>query len=413
MKFRALKPTFYDDFRCSANNCKYTCCQRWGIHLTKNDYMRGKNAKKSPELQKIFDISYKRNKKSMNDQQYGRVELNEDKFCPLVTEGGLCSLQVECGYSVLCDTCKEFPRNKSILSGDIVELSLSIGCEEVVRMLMNLEDVIESVNSTEDLPHTIKPSSFQSEGMKFHPIKNYYFDIKNMGIAILQSRKFSLDDRILILGLAYKKIDELSKLAKWDEIPSFGDTVIAQLEDNTLDNVFSDIETDIEKSLTEFATILKEVAPTNFDCMDDISKGIGASFNIDKDSDNKVILNEITINAKIYEQSVEKFSEFEKRHPSAMENIMVNEFFNKGMLFMSGSTDIWSTYICFAYIYILLKKSAIGYMDKNPTDEDFIHIIMRMGRIFTHNSQTVIKIVKKIKAIEQDTLAHMALLIKS
>ena len=35
---KVLVPIFYDDFKCSANKCTYTCCTDWEILVDKNTY---------------------------------------------------------------------------------------------------------------------------------------------------------------------------------------------------------------------------------------------------------------------------------------------------------------------------------------------------------------------------------------
>lgn len=410
MKYKTLKPTFYDDFRCSGNSCKYDCCTGWDIHLSKNDYMRGKNAKKSPELQKIFDATYKRNKKSMTDNKYGSFKFPDSKICPFLDDAKLCSFQLECGHQVLSQTCKQFPRQSLVTSGDTRELALSIGCEEVVKTLMNLEDGIEFVDSIDEIHLSFSVSPGLSADDAKQPIAKFYWDIKTMGIAILQSQNFSLDDRMLILGLASKKIDELNKTGKWDEIPDYVDSMIAHLEDDTFTGLFSDMKLDAVAALTEITiSLLQLFKAGTLNIGDTILDNLGVRFVTNEETKQQ----SAAIYIDIYEKSLENFAEFEKRHPSAMENIMVNQFHTKGMPFNEGNIDIWEGYIYFAYLYNILKKSAIGYMAKNPTDEDFIHVIMRLGRLFTHSKQNVDNIVKKHKTQEKDTLAHMALLIKS
>ena len=407
MIYKTLKPKFYDNFNCSGNACNFNCCTGWAINLTKNDYMRGKNAKKSPELQKIFDATYKRNKKSVNDTLYGNFIFPESKVCPFLNEDKLCAIQLECGHKVLAQTCKIFPRQATTISNSTVEYGISIGCEEVVRILMNLNSAVELVRSNENVLELMPESHTKPD--RNNPVVNYYWEIKTMGLSILQSKNFSLDDKMLILGLALKKFDALQKDSKWNQIPAYAKDMISQLEGNSITELFSNLETNTNVAIKEIGQSLLQLTPKDFDVLNDIISGLGLVTKTNSETNKE----ELDFDINVYNKSIEKFAEFEKRHPNALENIMVNEFHTKAMPFFGGNINMWDSYIYFCYLYIIFKKSAIGYMVTNPTDDDFMHIIVRLARVFSHNPQKSTDVINGFKSQEKNTLKHMAMLMKS
>ncbi|ELP5182948.1 flagellin lysine-N-methylase, partial [Clostridium perfringens] len=144
----------YDDFKCIADSCKFTCCEGWDIDIDKDTYEKWKNNKE--------DSKYLLNNVKVREVNGEKLYfINKDTFeaCSFLDCKGLCNI-VKCkGEEYLSKTCSTFPR----ISNEFEyrkELSLSCSCPEVVEILDNIDSEIiinqlEKINK-EDIPLELK-----------------------------------------------------------------------------------------------------------------------------------------------------------------------------------------------------------------------------------------------------------------
>lgn len=125
---KILKPSFYDNFKCLADDCKNSCCSAgWQISVSKNEIAK---------LQFCGDDSLAKNENFVKCQNEFCINLL-DKKCPYF-ENGLCDIVLKKGNDFLFDVCKNFPRNFNKTKSHL-EMRLSIACEEVCRLLLKQE----------------------------------------------------------------------------------------------------------------------------------------------------------------------------------------------------------------------------------------------------------------------------------
>ena len=119
-------PDYYPSFQCIADKCEDTCCAGWQIVIDKKTLK--KYAKiKGPFRKELF--------KKVNWFQ-GTFKQDQDKRCAFLNERNLCDLYLSQGEEGFCKTCREYPRHTEEFEG-IREITLSISCPEVARILMN------------------------------------------------------------------------------------------------------------------------------------------------------------------------------------------------------------------------------------------------------------------------------------
>ena len=58
-----LRPAYYDDFRCLAAGCRYSCCKGWRISFNKKDYLSLKRQEGSEEFNARMDHGLRRIRK--------------------------------------------------------------------------------------------------------------------------------------------------------------------------------------------------------------------------------------------------------------------------------------------------------------------------------------------------------------
>ena len=116
-----LRPAYYDDFRCLAEDCKISCCKGWNITFSKKDYLSLKRQEGSPDLNARMDTGLRRIRKGrLADQFYGEFNMDSG-VCPLLREDGLCQLQREKEHEALPRVCRTYPRADSyLISGCLI-----------------------------------------------------------------------------------------------------------------------------------------------------------------------------------------------------------------------------------------------------------------------------------------------------
>ena len=178
-------PDYYQDFECIADKCEDTCCAGWQIVIDK------KTLKKYTKIKGDFR---KRMFKSV-DWFQGTFKQDKDKRCAFLNEKNLCDLYLSQGEEGFCKTCREYPRHTEEFEG-VREITLSISCPEVARILMNRMEPVSFL-------------SYEREGEEeFEDFDPFFYsileDARKEMIAILQNRDLTITDRILlILGMAH------------------------------------------------------------------------------------------------------------------------------------------------------------------------------------------------------------------
>ncbi|MDV4151158.1 flagellin lysine-N-methylase [Clostridium sp. AL.422] len=144
-----LKIKEYDQFKCTADKCKFTCCKGWDINVDNNTYNKWKE---KDDLNYLLDNV--RFTKSNGENNY-LIKKETRGVCPLLSDEGLCNIVINHGEEYLSSTCKSFPRITNDFE-DVRELTLSCSCPEVVNIISNMKEKIyiesdEALSYIEDL----------------------------------------------------------------------------------------------------------------------------------------------------------------------------------------------------------------------------------------------------------------------
>lgn len=121
---RYMKPSYYDSFRCLADQCPASCCEGWQIMIDEKSLKRYWNWDGKLRGRLINSI----------DWEEGAF-LQYDRKCAFLNEQFLCDLQAEAGEEALCSTCREYPRHVEEFEG-VREYSLSSSCPEAARIML-------------------------------------------------------------------------------------------------------------------------------------------------------------------------------------------------------------------------------------------------------------------------------------
>jgi len=220
---QVLKPTYYDKFHCIGGACEMNCCDRdWGIYVDKKTYLKYRDIKQ-PEIKGMVDGYIKREREGATIYRYARITQDENRRCPFHMEDGLCIIQKELGEEYLCNTCQKFPRLLSRMQETIAEYALSMSCPEAVRVaLVDTEPMGFELNAQELTDQEL----FAMKAMNLDILRNtsgyaaHGWALREASIDIMQNRDYSVEMRLLIIGMLMRRVTELGKAEKWEDIPN-------------------------------------------------------------------------------------------------------------------------------------------------------------------------------------------------
>jgi len=213
-------PDYYKEFSCIADKCEDTCCAGWQIVIDKDSIKKYKKTK---------GAFRKRMLRSVNWIQ-GTFRQDEEKRCAFLNENNLCDLYLSQGEDGFCKTCREYPRHTEEFEG-VREITLSISCPEVARILMNRKEPVSFI-------------SYERKGEEeFDDFDPFLFsileDARKEMISILQNRKLSISERVqLVLGMAHDMQGRMNRQELFDCMQ----VIEKYTSDNALDFVRSYIE---------------------------------------------------------------------------------------------------------------------------------------------------------------------------
>lgn len=191
-------PDYYKEFECIADKCEDTCCAGWQIVIDKKTLKKYRKIKGNFRKQILKNV----------DWFQGTFKQDKDKRCAFLNEKNLCNLYLSQGEEGFCKTCREYPRHTEEFEG-VREVTLSISCPEVARILMNRMEPVTFL-------------SYEKEGEEeFEDFDPFFYsileDARKEMIAILQNRDLTIVDRILlILGMAHDMQGRMNRQEMFD-----------------------------------------------------------------------------------------------------------------------------------------------------------------------------------------------------
>ena len=401
-----LQPDYFSEFHCLASGCHNDCCHGWRINVPRPCYMKIRSTRKSPELEELVSKGIRRNKKANSSTFFAGIQLDEKGDCVFLNEERMCRLQIECGPGVLPYICQDFPR-RAFRSGNLILLSCTPACEEVVNLLWARPDGLEFLAAPRE-KGILRISRLRTpEGSQ--TLYSHFEEIQWVCISILQNRSYTLDERMILLGIAVRALakiqsttedaavqDWLTRYTALTEGSGFK-AAVEKLPSNPLMFLANNLETLFELLITTSSPDMKEYLKTRLD-----SLGL------------KLEADHFTYQPDAYFEQKERLNAFLHGQEYLIENIIVNEVFAHGIP-LNGKDNLWDAYMLLCILYSLLKALLTMSADSPKSvlsREKLVEGVILWARISLHAIDNRMDgFVKRMHENESDTLAHMAILI--
>ncbi len=178
-------PDYYKEFHCIAEQCEDTCCAGWQIVIDKTSLAKYRSIRGSFMPKMLRSVNW------LTDT----FRQDKEKRCAFLNENNLCDLYICQGEKSLCKTCRQYPRHIEEFEG-VREITLSISCPEVARILMERKTPVTFISRERD---------GEEEYEDFDPfLFSILEDARKEMIGILQNRKLPIRIRtLLVLGMAH------------------------------------------------------------------------------------------------------------------------------------------------------------------------------------------------------------------
>ena len=186
-------PDYYEAFSCTADACEDTCCAGWQI-VVDEEALERYRAEKGPYRKKLREAICWRD---------GTFRQDPLRRCKFLKEDNLCEMYQQLGADSLCKTCRTYPRHTEEFEG-VREISLSLSCPEVTRMLVGRQEPVEFLN-------------YEKEGEEefdgFDPfLYSYLVDTRDLMLITLKNRRLPVENRMmLMLGMAHDLEERVKK----------------------------------------------------------------------------------------------------------------------------------------------------------------------------------------------------------
>ncbi len=404
MEYKVLKPQYFEKFKCIGSKCEDTCCKGWNITIdrktykkymkTKNNYMKGK-----------FKNGIKRYRRSNTETEYALFDL-KNGFCPFLDSKNLCEIYTELGPESMCNTCKEYPRVYYHVNG-VFQKGLTLSCPESARVVLLNKEIMEFDLVEEDVDHKYSIVNIDSKDDS-RILAKYFEELRIFSIAIIQNRRFTIDERLIILGLFVKSVENTSDK---NSILNIINEYNLNIEKGYYDNITKTInlEQTTESQFNFILHLVNQIVGTKNIFGSNFSKDISDMINglaLDKGS----LKNSRSIFIKSYNLY---YKNFIKDKEYIFENYLVNYIFINNFPY-NLDDNIKLSYSYLIINYIIIKLILIGmcaYYDKEMSIDKFVYLIQNYSRSMLHDNSLNNKIYKYLEEYNVNTINHMILMI--
>lgn len=402
-------------FSCIGSECEDTCCHGWTILVEKSTYKKLKKLRpKDTDLLPVINETFKRNPQAKGDADHAIIGHGESDFCPLLGPSGLCNIHAQLGESYLPKVCADYPRISHDIDG-VLELSGSVSCPEVARLALLNPDGIEFDELEWESPATgVNGTTSVTSGDHLpESTRKHFWELRIFIIGVLQNRAYSLDDRLIVLGLFFHKLQDIHDSGRPQDIPA----LIAQYRQWMDSDVLKESLQTIPKKLQVQLQILKELTDTRYKAKvanpryrahyDEFLQGLGYQ------SAGEAVTSEAVVER--YQEAYDRyFRPFMEEHAYILENYLVNYVYSNLHPFEQGMS-VYENYVFLMLHYSLVRLQLIGISGYHQglTIERVISVISSFSRTLEHNKAFMRMLMNLLQAEGMTTLPYMSILVRN
>ena len=199
-EFTCKSPEYVKYFKCEGDICNARCCKGFQVDIDRQTHEKYKSIKDKAIRSKILNTLIW----NSSSGTY-RMKLKTGAVCPMLQDDCLCFIQKNFGHEFLSDVCADYPRRTFVVD-QVVERSMALTCPVAARLALLNPEPMKFVQTTFK---TTRSNSFFYLSVSEVPTRKYLLTLQEFSIDILQDRRFSLNNRLAVLGIVLSEVDAL------------------------------------------------------------------------------------------------------------------------------------------------------------------------------------------------------------
>lgn len=405
-----LVPKYMEQFQCIGSSCVDTCCVGWSVPIDKATYKEYKKLKDSDLTRKI-ENTISRNRTNPTDHHYASILLSGCQTCGMLSEEGLCEIQLKLGEDYLSTTCSAYPRVTNVINGHY-EQSACMSCPEAARLaLLNPEpmeffEVHAKPSEKFSFQTVFNPDSFHSSHIQHH-----FWGLRIFSIELIQNRSYSLTDRLLLLGLFMQNVQDCMSNGTIGNIPPLIEHYRQMVQDGSLRASLNQIPVEVHAQiqlLKELMALRLHIGTDNnryLDCFQLFLEGISYK---EGSSIEQIAENYQSAYTSYYKP-------FMENHSYILENYIVNNIYKSTFPFYGG-VNVMDNFYTLSLHYSLIKMHLIGlsgYHKENLNVDHLLTLMQSFSKVVEHNERYLQFSFDYLKKKDFLSIAGMAIFLKN
>lgn len=299
--------------------------------------------------------------------------------CPFLTPERLCGIQLKHGSEYLSEVCVSYPRTSRRIDG-LIEKALYLSCPEAARVVLLNPDLMkpETNENRSGSPYQRLLKADERLGRANASPHAYLWEIRSLTLALIRDRSYPLWQRIFVLGLFCKRLDELVSARMQTHVPRLLREYAEALLEGKLRPLLNGIpeQTPLQLKLVSevierhLALQINDRGHVRFrECVQDFLKGIGW---------DEAAPVESCISA--FAEARERYYEpFMQAHPFILENYLVNHIFKTrfpfGVNHKGEPNTPLNEFLVMGVLYAAINGLLIGVAGHNREHFATAHVV--------------------------------------
>ncbi|MGE5404061.1 MAG: flagellin lysine-N-methylase [Candidatus Saccharibacteria bacterium] len=407
-----LMPSYLPAFKCIAGACEDSCCIDWGIVSVDCITYEKYQSITDPEINAILasamvPVNSRRGVKTF----CADIKFVDGSTCPFLAENRLCTIQRRLGEEYLSYICATFPRVSNIVNGTI-EVSATMACPEACRLaLLNPEGIgFYRREQADGTRHFVNAVVNTDSELHANSSNRFFIELRRLAVKILKNRNYSIDERLIILGLLASQVTELCRDKLAYEIPELVDRLENQIVSNQIRKDLNGGSGDTPRQLSILLNLLLSTIKKGirnqrfFECCHEFLFGIDFTAN---NSPERMVNRYQAAYAEYYEP-------FLRTREYIFENYLVNTVF--AYLFpFNYKESFFDTYVALVLRYALIKMLLIGMAGyhKGLTEDLVIKLIQSFTKSIEHKKEYLQQMCQALHDDHHNTMEYMIIFIRN
>jgi hypothetical protein len=404
-----LCPDFLRDFACKRGDCRRTCCGGdWMISLTREEYDADRSEELGEECRALAEKSLRHNPKGTEDKDYAYCLVRDDGVCVLLTEEKLCGwqkLRGECVGAV----CNDFPRTYCQFLDDEYVLP-TMACEAVAESLLARTDPIRLVGERDPPRRRRYLVEIDEQGVARRPLLGLYPELIRWGLALLQDRRFSLDDRFVLLANAMSLIDWMERNGRVNDLPGAMDKFLQAENLRQIVNRYGEYpigpKAFLAVAVNAFVRFM--TLPRFQEKARRVLEGLGIE--VVTTEDDRLQFGQRPVDSEIFLKRKANLAGFIREKETFLEHVVVCEYLRSMM--PVTEPGVWGGFQLFSVFFALQKSILYGSFDSPPGDAEMVDAIVLIQRMFIHDHEANNRTLERLNEIQLTDLTSMVALAK-